>query len=242
MCNEPTIKVPILAYHQVMPAQNLPPSRAGLVVDARSFRWQMCLLRLLGFRAVSLDHVVLALDGCASLPARAVVITFDDGYAGVYTYAFPALRRVAYTATVFLIAEDFADATPATRARAYPVVTHTQVREMLAQGLTVGSHTLSHQRLSPLPVDQVQTEVNRSKAVLEQAFGDTITTFCYPYGDTSPTVVAAVSAAGYTCATTTRFGRRHRPGQRYLFKRIPVGLQQNLPQFLYRVLSAREEL
>jgi hypothetical protein len=56
MCNEPTIKVPIMAYHQVMPAQNLPPDRAGLVVDARSFRWQMWLLRLLGFRAVSLAY------------------------------------------------------------------------------------------------------------------------------------------------------------------------------------------
>lgn len=223
-----------------MPAKGLPPAHAGLVVDDRSFRWQIVLLGLLGFRAVSLEHVARALHGQATLPARPVVITFDDGYAGIYDYAFPTLHRYGYTATLFLIAEDFVHGTPPSRARAYPVVTNTQVDEMLAHGFTIGSHTISHARLTELSPTAIHTEVHHSKRLLEQVFGGAITTFCYPYGDTNPAVAAAVAEAGYRCATTTRFGRRHQADEQFLLKRISVGLQQNLAQFVYRTLYVQE--
>src|SRR5262245_51973545 len=130
---EPTVTLPVLAYHQVEPFGGRRPTRPGLVVDPRRFRRQMLVLRALGYRAVGLDALADALGGARALPHRAVVLTFDDGYHGTYEHAFPILRRFGLMATLFLIAEDF-EGLPAPAPRAFPVLSRAQVVEMLASG------------------------------------------------------------------------------------------------------------
>jgi peptidoglycan/xylan/chitin deacetylase (PgdA/CDA1 family) len=234
------IVVPVLAYHQVEPLGGQPAAYPGLQVDAKTFRLQLLALRALGYHALTLDALADALANPRDL-GRAVVFTFDDGYAGIYKYAFPILARNGFNATLFLIAEDFEHGLPREDRRAFPIVRREQVAEMLAAGFSIGSHTLSHPRLTGMADAQVRDEVVRSKLVLENAFGRQVTAFCYPYGLHSRGVENCVAAGGYQVAVSTRFGRKHEPAQRFALKRISIGAAHGLPQFVYRVLWARDE-
>jgi len=93
----------ILIYHQVLPEPD--PMRPG-EVDAVVFDWQMSVLSE-HFNVLSLSEGIGRLrDG--TLPARAVCITFDDGYRDNVTVALPMLRHHGLKAT-FFIASGFLD-------------------------------------------------------------------------------------------------------------------------------------
>ncbi len=234
------LTVPVLAYHQVAPYRGPSPDRPGLVVHRTSFHRQLLLLRILGYRTITLDQLIKALEGGPALPRRAVALTFDDGYRGTYEWAFPLLLRYGFIATFFLIAEDFAIERNAMSKRAYSVLDSPQVREMISAGMQIGSHSVSHPRLCDLTPAQGYAEIVDSKALLECAFGQSIDAFCYPYGQYHARLVSLVEAAGYSCAVTTQFGQRHRVQDRFALKRIPVGAAQGLAQFAYRLLRDRE--
>jgi peptidoglycan/xylan/chitin deacetylase (PgdA/CDA1 family) len=86
----------ILGYHRVA---DDPDDPWGLCVDPRTFESHIEILRR-DFRPVPLGQVTGPHDG--PLP---VVITFDDGYADVWTDAVPILERFEVPATVFVVPE-----------------------------------------------------------------------------------------------------------------------------------------
>jgi peptidoglycan/xylan/chitin deacetylase (PgdA/CDA1 family) len=232
------IDVPVLAYHQVKILGHQRLISRGLVVDEKSFERQMFILRALGYRTVSLIDLANALTRDSALPHRPVVITFDDGYAGAYEVAFPILRRHNFAATLFLIAEDFIASASGRNQRAFPVLNRQQVREMIKDGFGIGSHSVSHPRLTDLSNSQVKVEIQRSKKILEDAFSCGLNAFCYPYGLYDQRILMNVEEAGYSCACSTRFGRRHQAQDRFFLRRIPVGFDQGLAHFVYRLLWA----
>src|SRR6266478_456018 len=89
--------VPILTYH------NLAEQAKGrLVLAAASFREQMQYLKTNGYRVVSLADFVEFTRLGRQLPQRAVVLTFDDGYRSFKDYAYPVLKELGFTATLFI--------------------------------------------------------------------------------------------------------------------------------------------
>jgi peptidoglycan/xylan/chitin deacetylase (PgdA/CDA1 family) len=94
----------VLAYHRVMPTDALesyPFDPELISATPRQFEWQMTYLRQ-HMTPVSLEQVLAHLDGRAKLPPAAVAVTFDDGFADTYRYAFPILKRHGIPATIFL--------------------------------------------------------------------------------------------------------------------------------------------
>jgi peptidoglycan/xylan/chitin deacetylase (PgdA/CDA1 family) len=131
-------RVPLLGFHEVRdpppvaryPALYLDPAKFAMIVD-----W----LRRHGFRAITLARLVAAWRGRAQLPARPIVLTFDDGYASVYRNAFPLLRRLRWPAVVNL---EIAALHSPDRLRPR------QVRTLVAVGWEIASHTLTHPDLT----------------------------------------------------------------------------------------------
>lgn len=124
--------------------------------------------------------------------------------------------------------------------RSFPVVTRTQVAEIAQAGFRIGSHSITHSRLTELPIAQARAELTQSKKILEDAFQTRVTTFSYPYGAFNSELQALAAETGYECATSIRFGRRQAANERFALKRIPVGHAQRLPHFVYRLLWARD--
>lgn len=231
--------IPILAYHQIT-GNNLEAHRhPALAVRATSFSLQMFLLRALGYQTIGFSELVPILLGQRRPSRHPCMITFDDGYSGVFHYGLPILQKYGLNATVFLIAEDFCPQKNLSE-RAYRVMTRLQVRDWLAAGSTIGSHSLTHAELDTLDASGLFKETRDSKRILEEVFGIEAMAFAYPYGRFNRDVIQMVKESSYAAAVTTTFGRIHQPTECFWLKRIPVGSSQGIIQFLYRLLSERD--
>jgi peptidoglycan/xylan/chitin deacetylase (PgdA/CDA1 family) len=107
-----------------------------------------------------------------------------------------------------------------------PLMDAAQVREWLARGHEIGSHTLTHPWLTRLPPAQAREEIAASKKKLEDCFGRAVEHFCYPYGDWNASVREWVAEAGYRTACTTEPGinttETDRLGLRRITARYPT--------------------
>ncbi len=77
------------------------------------------------------------------------------------------------------------------------------LRDLVARGHEIGSHTRTHVRLHRLPLADAQHEIETGRADLEQILGTAIGSFAYPGGECAGQAVAAVRAAGVRLARTT---------------------------------------
>jgi peptidoglycan/xylan/chitin deacetylase (PgdA/CDA1 family) len=194
----------ILMYHQIGDFAPMQGHRSTYCHYKR-FASQMAYLARFGYSVLSMDEVLSCLRGERPVPARAVALTFDDGYENFYQYAWPVLQQHKFPAMVYLIAEllgqpsawfakDGRD-TP-------PLMTPERVRQLRSEGVDFGSHSASHAKLAQLEAPAIQQEVQRSKAILEDVIGEPVEHFCYPFGSHDRRAVDAVAEAGYRCATT----------------------------------------
>jgi peptidoglycan/xylan/chitin deacetylase (PgdA/CDA1 family) len=189
--------VPVLMYHAI----GVPPAGATypeLFVSPGLFRAQVRALATAGYRAVTLRQVWLAWHGRAPLPARPIVLSFDDGYRGDYGVATPVLHRRGWPGVLNLLVANL-------HRHGWGLKTW-QVRRMIASGWEVDSHTLTHPNLTAVSPARLWQEVHTSRVVLQRLFHVPVDFFCYPSGDFDAAVVAAVRRAGYLGATTTMPG------------------------------------
>lgn len=180
--------VPILEYH-VLGAAPADAPYPELYVSRPDFRRQMDWLDRQGFQAVTLEQVEKAWYHGGTLPAKPVVLSFDDGYRPQFTYALPELRRHGWAGVLNLKAEG---------SDLYP----SNVEAMLAAGWELAAHTINHLDLTELDPEQLREEVAGSRRILRREYGVPVKNFCYPAGRFNATVIAAVEAAGYIGATT----------------------------------------
>ncbi len=193
---------PILTYHKLGPR----PAGArlkGMYLGERLFARQLAELRAAGFASGSLD-------ACAGpVTRRNVTITFDDGYVNVLRHGVAPLAKNGFTAIQYLVADLIGKRNEWDVAQGEApemMMDSAQVREWLAAGHDIGSHTLSHPYLTKISRPQAQEEIISSRKRLEDMFGRPIRHFCYPYGDWNETVRDLVKAAGYATACTTNPG------------------------------------
>src|SRR5260370_36953187 len=69
------------------------PADCALAVSANDFKAQMSYLACAGYTPITMQRLFDAFDGKASLPEKPIILTFDDGWAGQYTYGFPVLHQ-----------------------------------------------------------------------------------------------------------------------------------------------------
>jgi peptidoglycan/xylan/chitin deacetylase (PgdA/CDA1 family) len=216
----PSVAVPILMYHYIRINPN-PRDTLGfnLSVTPDDFAHQLDWLAQNGYHPVDLADLRAYLAGYHALPDRPIILTFDDGYRDMYTSAFPLLRAHHFKAVSYIVS-GFLGAPPS--------VTADMVREMDANGIEIGAHTVSHADLTALSPSDLHHEVFDSKASLEALLGHPVLDFCYPYGKVNAGVAATVQAAGFESATTTQPGVGHMVGDRFYWPRVRVNGGESL--------------
>jgi len=168
---------PILLYHHIA----IPENKSPYYVTPQEFRDEMKALKDWGYTSISATLLVKAINFGADLPARPVVITFDDGDQSVYTQAFPVMREFGFTGVAYLVANYVG---------VDGYMTVDQLKEMAAAGWEMGSHSMTH---SDLTISQrVEWEVVQSRHSLEKMLGVHVETFAYPYGIKDADVVKLV--------------------------------------------------
>jgi peptidoglycan/xylan/chitin deacetylase (PgdA/CDA1 family) len=180
-------------YHHVSPTVLAGPYTRALTVTPEELRGQLAWLRAHGCRAVSVDALYFDARRGTLAPCEAA-LTFDDGYADVATFALPLLREFDTPGTFYV-------ATGNVGAPGH--LTVAQLRALHAAGMEIGAHTAHHVDLTTLPHRQAAQEIEASAASLRRWLKTPITSFAYPAGQFSASVVASVRDALFDNAVTT---------------------------------------
>lgn len=189
-------------------------------------------------------RVVAADEGlCTTQGRRTIAITFDDAFRSVAQNAVPELARRSFPATIFVPAgvmgrspdwwfeSDSMD-------KAESVMTREELRQLPSDLVTLGSHSMTHARLPDLDDTHLRDEVGESRHLLEQAVGNTVTLFAFPYGAYDDRVVDACRTAGYTRAFSIDPRAAAIDGSDYVRGRIDVELSDGALEFFLKIHGA----
>ena len=211
----------VLMYHDV---KAVPVN--GFDVSARAFCEQLDYLKNEGYITLSLEDFTKCLES-GDFPAKSIIITFDDGYRGVYIHAVPELRKRGMKAALFLV--------PATIGRldtGYPHITAQELKDIAGDSLfSIGSHGMTHPNLEELSREERLAELRDSRYALENMTGRKIDVFAYPYGNYNAEIAADVSSSGYAAAFAVDERGISDVPERFRIPRIYMGTSVTLADF-----------
>lgn len=201
---------PILLYHHVSPDREITPI---------GFERQMRFLLDQGYQSLSLDDLLMRMEGRAPMTPRGFVVTFDDGYLDNWIHAFPVLKKLGVKATIYVVTS-FVERHAAPRTAGSALDTRTnergpggflswaEARVMSASGLVAfGSHTHTHRAWARRkPYENLEAEMAQSKALLESELGQPCRHMAWPWGDYEKAWWPLLERLGYRSAATTRSG------------------------------------
>ncbi len=199
-----TAQVPILMYHHISPIPTTNVLDLSLTVTPTIFSKQLDYLKNQGYHSITLNQLLNNLYYGTPLPTKPIILTFDDGYADNYQYAYPLLLQHDYSGTFYIITG---------KVNWDGQMTWSQLREMLAHGMQMGSHTIHHVDIGQVLLnsrDEAQQELQISQSTMQQKLGIVIQHFCYPAGEPfkhgswilRQAVMSLLAEDGYTDATT----------------------------------------
>ncbi|MFH2044621.1 MAG: polysaccharide deacetylase family protein [Pseudomonadota bacterium] len=217
-------KIPILMYHSISEESEdhiHPYYRTN--TSPAVFAEHMRFLSDNDYSVIDLKKLKDCFEAKNKLTKKFVVITFDDGYRNFYTKASPILQEYHYPATIFLptdyIGKSFQER---------PCLTWVQVRELKKLGYHFGSHTATHPKLYQLSMPKIREELTRSKTQIEDALGENVSTFSYPFRFPEQDLKFVrllkeeIEFVGYKTGVTTIIGCAEIGMDQLFLKRLPA--------------------
>jgi peptidoglycan/xylan/chitin deacetylase (PgdA/CDA1 family) len=207
------VSAPVLMYHVINP----PPAGApfpGLYVPAPEFSEQMQALAKAGFHAVTLQQLWRHWQQGTPLPAKPVVITFDNGYQSQYSNALPVLRKLGWKAVENMQITGL----PPSQGG----LSQEQIRGLVSAGWELDTQGFSHAELIALTPSELHYQVAISRQTIQRRYHVPVRWFCYPSGHYNAAVIAAVKEAGYLGSTTVVPGWAGPTSDPYTLPRLRV--------------------
>ena len=191
------VKVPILLYHHITDE----PFNGNEIsmISPYDFRLHMTAIRV-NFTPISLRQYydyINCTDDSVTIPDNPIIVTFDDGYMSNYEIAYPILKELEIPATIFVVTDTVGEMAGGGKVN-YSHFTWEQAKEMEDSGLIeIQSHTASHAALGDLDINQLVTELRKSKYTIEKNLGRECDMIAFPYGSYNDMVLEASDRAGY---------------------------------------------
>lgn len=211
------VVAPILLYHHI--AQNGESGR--YFVTPENFRAQMQYLRDLGYTSITPSYLVSVLVSGGELPARPVVITFDDGNMDIHESAFPVMQEMGFVGAFYIVAN---------RLGADGCVGVDELTEMLEAGWEIGSHSTSHVDLT-VSHTLLRQEILQSRLDLEEALGVPVQIIAYPFGLVDDYVFEKTVDYGYLAGMGLGNYNEHTWSSLYYLARREVRYEYDLAAF-----------
>jgi peptidoglycan/xylan/chitin deacetylase (PgdA/CDA1 family) len=212
----------------------------AMCVHVDAFRAQLQLLDRWGFTAITLKDYQLHRAGSLNLPKRPIVLTFDDGYKEVHTFALPLLREFGMTAVLFALGDrqvrtntwDLPNGVPEA-----PLMNDQELLELHQAGIEIGSHGLRHRPLPKIAREEAWEEISRSRVLLEILLNAPVTSFAFPYGLSDEATKKMAHDAGYLTACGVYSGPGTFGVDDFDVRRILVPGSTSAAGFALRVLT-----
>jgi len=214
----------VLNYHDIIDEEDVVPPFDRMEVNKHFLEDQFVWLKKNGYTVVSVQAVLDSAAGKSTLPEKAVLLTFDDGYLSFYTKVFPLLKKYHYPASVALVGKWMVEDASANDS-GKSLMNWEQVREVAESGLVeIASHTYSFHngiignpqgntqaatvtRLYDDPMmiyendeqyrTRIRTEMFKSAAFIFQHAGIRPRVMVWPYGEYNQISISAAKEAGF---------------------------------------------
>ncbi|HCL5252301.1 TPA: polysaccharide deacetylase family protein [Salmonella enterica] len=240
---QPDNGIPVLTYHHILrDEENTRFRHTSTTTSVRAFSNQMTWLRDMGYTTLTMYQLEGYVRNNSNLPARAVVITFDDGLKSVSRYAYPVLKQYGFKATAFIISS---------RIKRYPQkwdptsLQFMSVSELKAirDVFDVQSHThflhrvdrRRHPVLLSRSYHNILFDFERSRRALAQ-FNPHVFYLSYPFGGYNAKAIKAAGDAGFHLAVTTVKGKVKPGDNPFLLKRLYI-LRTDSLESMARLIS-----
>jgi peptidoglycan/xylan/chitin deacetylase (PgdA/CDA1 family) len=226
----------VLMYHVIDAPRSAQESR--YCCRPAQFDLQMRHLRRSAYTVIGLSSLVESLQNREPPPDRAVVVTVDDGFKCAYQNALPVLAKYEIPAVFFAVTDRLGGTNDWMTARGSPsrdLLTPTELRALADAGMSVGSHTRTHPRLTEISPAAVMEEVRGSKKRLEDILSRPVTYLAYPFGAYDQAVRDSVESAGYEAACSVRDGFNRLDTDLFGLRRIEVFGRDSLRRFVKKV-------
>ncbi|MDQ2868899.1 MAG: polysaccharide deacetylase family protein, partial [Verrucomicrobiota bacterium] len=202
-----TAQVIIYGFHRFVNTVRRPDTE----ITPQDFEKEMQMLKDKGITVISMQDLLAWKRGEKNIPARAAVITFDDGWKSQYEVAWPIMKKFNYPLTLFIYTEGIRGG----KFGGGEAMTWEMLGEMRDAGVDIEGHSATHQdlkrpydkvtkrRLTPPEYQQwLESEIVAPKQLLEQRLGIKVNCFAVPYGLWNEQVKEAVVRAGYEAMFT----------------------------------------
>src|SRR3989344_2712390 len=215
-------KVPILIYHHIREISDKDKEKdKQFIVSPENFEKQLQYLKENDFQNILLKDLANYFSGNFTLPAKPIIITFDDGLISQYNNALPLLQKYGFTATFFIFTN------PIGRSQNY--LNWEQIKELENFGIEIGSHGIYHLLLNKIDKNRLAEETSGSKEKIEENLGQKIYSFAYPFGAYNDQVVKMIKEAGYQSARDIVNGVNHTKENLYNLRAYFI--TDNFPRF-----------
>ena len=173
--SEKNLQIPIFVYHDIVKDESqIEYDYMQTTVD--TFERQITGLMKLGYKPISYEDLLAYQKGEKAIPKWSFLITFDDGYPGVYKYAFEIAKKYNIPMASFEITDTIGS-------EGY--YDWNQAREMHESGLmSIYLHGYTHVKYDEKTPEELLIDTNMAYENLKNELGDkdVLKVFTYPYG------------------------------------------------------------
>ena len=213
------VRIAVLMYHEVAGGDRFDEQRRrthpDYILPAESFAWQMNWLAANGFQTLTARQLVRAVASGAfeRLPRRAVLLTFDDGFAGNYLEVLPVLQERRQVACFAITVQEIGRS---------GMMRWTEVGELARARMEIASHLYHHVAMERLSWPESQRELFNSRMELEARLGIPVPLLTLPHGSYRRGYEVLAQECGYMGGFSSQPGFVGPDSNPFLLERIPV--------------------
>lgn len=220
----------LLGYHSISHESSTAETHneiyKHLSVSAGMFEKQMRWLQRHDYVFLRFSDLLEIREGKRTMPPRPVLVYFDDGYKDNYLNAYPVLKRLGIPATIFVVTDCLDKKKILWESGVNPkeaniFLSWEELREM-RDVFDIGTHTVTHRKLTSLGPEEVREEFIQSRAYIEKQTGARVIAVSYPKSRFTQEIQKIAAECGFEFVLSHGRGFRHSADLRYLEK-IPVG-------------------
>ncbi|MGG7197242.1 polysaccharide deacetylase family protein [Clostridium butyricum] len=211
------IGIPVLYYHSV--DEN---AANEVTITPEKLKEQLDYINDNNYVTITMTELYDHIENNKPIPEKSILITFDDGYMNNYTEAFPMLKELNMTATIFCVGNSLDGSY---------YLSEEAIKEMSDYGIDIESHTVNHVHLDTMSYDEQLLELKNSKNILEKITGKEVLSLAYPFGDYNDNTIKAAKDAGYKMGFTTKLGLSDRTDDIYKLDRIYISSSYDMNTF-----------
>ena len=171
-------QVPILCYHQVRNWKER-DGKVGkdYIVEVQNFKDQIKMLVDSGYHTILPDQLYAYLNTGAALPAKPIMLTFDDTDLDQFITVNPILKKHGYKAVYFIMTVSIGK-----KGKFVDYMSADQIKQLSDEGNVIGSHTYDHKNFKKYAGKDWEEQLDKPTKKLENITGKKITEFAYPFG------------------------------------------------------------